>query len=59
MTILGLIVCLVVVCIALWVARQIPAPFSFILYAVIVCVVLIVLLEVTGVLGTGVLGRRV
>ena len=59
MTILGLIIALVVVCIALWVARQLPVPFSYVLYAVILIVVLVVLLQVTGVMSGGALNRRI
>ena len=58
MTILGLIVVLVVVCLALYVARMVPAPFSFILYGVIVLVAIIVLLQVVGVLGGNTLHQR-
>jgi hypothetical protein len=59
MTILGLIIVLLVLVIAIYVAKQMPVPFSYILYAVILVVAIVVLLQVTGIMtGSSVLNRR-
>lgn len=60
MTLLGLVVVLIVLCIAVYIAKQVPVPFSYIVYAVIVIAVVVILLEVTGVVSGGnVLNRRI
>lgn len=58
MTVLMLIVLMVVLGVALWYARQVPAPFSYIIYGVVTLVVVIVLLQVTGVASSGALTHR-
>jgi hypothetical protein len=60
MSILGFIIAVCVICIMLYVASRLPVPMSYILYAVILIVCIIVLLSATGVLGSGaVLNRRI
>jgi hypothetical protein len=59
MTILGLIVVLLVLVIAIYVAKQLPVPFSYVLYAVILIVAIVVLLQMTGIMGSNVLNHRI
>jgi hypothetical protein len=59
MTLLGLLAVILILMIAVWVARSVPVPFSYIVYALVVLVICIVLLQVTGVLGSGGLNRRI
>jgi hypothetical protein len=60
MTLLGFIIVIAVICVMLYVASRLPVPMSYILYAVILIVCIVILLQITGVLGAGpILNRRV
>jgi hypothetical protein len=59
MTILSLLFAIVLLCIGVWVAKSIPVPFSYVVYAVIVLAICVLLLELTGIMGAGVLNRRI
>lgn len=59
MTLLGLLAVILILMIAVWVARSVPVPFSYIVYALVVLVICIVLLQVTGVLGSAGLNHRI
>jgi hypothetical protein len=59
MTIAELIIALLVIVIAIWGAKQVPPPFSYILWAFVVLALILTLLSVTHVLGGVDLGRRV
>jgi hypothetical protein len=59
MTLIGLLIAVLVTAVLVWLVQQghIPAPFTWIVYAVLVVVWLIVLLQVTGVAGRFDFGR--
>ena len=59
MSLIGLIIAVLVTAVLVWLVQQghIPAPFTWIVYALMVVVWLIVLLQVTGVASRFELGR--
>lgn len=59
MTILGLIVVVVLMCLMVYVASRLPAPWGYALYVVIFICCLLIILNVAGVIGTGSLNTRI
>jgi hypothetical protein len=58
MTPLTLIFIILILCVAVWIARSVPVPFSYVVYALVVLATCVILLELLGLLGAGTLNHR-
>ena len=59
MTILSLLIVCALVALGVWVAGRCPPPINLVVWIVLALVVIAALLQATGLLGPGVLSRRI
>jgi len=59
MTPLALIFVILILCVAVWVARSVPVPFSYVVYALVVLAICVILLQLLGLLGAESLNHRI